>query len=295
MKLKPWQFVGVPCAIIAFSFFVAAFVTHDGGLAKWGILPFVIVSALYVMAPQVNWWWYKRNPPQLDIRIERLLDDCFSYYKKLNPELKQRFKSRTALYILGNDFIRPVHPDDPDASTSRQQVPEDLKAAVAAIAVQISLGKPDFLTGKFENIIIYPHPFPSPQFEQEFHNSEIYEPDGVLLIASDSLMAGFNSPENYFSVGLYELGRIYRLLYPSVSYPNLTENAWWDFEKISGQSRASIEKAIGLSEIDLWGVAVYHFFSFPERFQKIIPDLYQMMTKIFNQSPINGTHPVLDY
>lgn len=296
MKLKPWQFIGIPFGILAVVFFALAFINHDGSWAKWGVVPFIILAAAYVMSPQVNWWWYKRNPPEMNPKIQRLLEDYFAYYQKLSPELKKLFRERTTLYVLGNDFIRPVHPEDPNANANRHNVPEDLKAAVAALAVQVSFGKKAFLTGKFENIIIYPHPFPTPQYgDTAFHTSEIYEPDGVILLASDILMAGFNSPQNYFSIGLYEFGRIFKMMYPSVSYPVLNENTWWDLEKISGKSRAAIESTIGLTEVDLWGVAVYHFFTFPERFQKIMPDLYQLMTNIFNQSPINEAHPILNY
>ncbi len=291
MRLKPWQFIGLPFGMLATLFFAIAFVRHDGDWAKWGILPFIILAVSYVISPQINWWWYRRNPPELDMRIQRLLDDYFMFYKKLSPDLKKIFRQRTALYLLGNEFIRPVHPDDPDATANRKMVPEDLKAAVAATAVQLSFGKPDFMTGKFENIIIYPHPFPTPQYGDAFHTSEIYEPDGVILFASDILMAGFNSPQNYFSIGLYEFARIFKMMYPSVSYPVFGDNIWEDFEKISGKSRTVIESTVGLTHLDIWGVAVYHFFTFADRFQKQLPDLYQLISNIINQNPVNESHP----
>lgn len=291
MRLKPWQFVGLPFGLLAVLFFTIAFVRHDGDWAKWGILPFIILAVSYVISPQINWWWYKRNPPELDMRIQRLLDDYFMFYKKLSPDLKKIFRQRMALYLLGNEFIRPVHPDDPDATANRKMVPEDLKAAVAATAVQLSLGKPHFMTGKFENIIIYPHPFPTPQYGDTFHTSEIYEPDGVILFASDILMAGFNNPQNFFSIGLYEFARIFKIMYPSVSYPILGDNIWEDFKKISGKSRSIIESTVGLTNLDSWGVAIYHFFTFPDRFQKQLPDLYQLISNIINQNPINESHP----
>ena len=295
MKLTPWQFIGLPFGALAILFFAIAFSAHDGNWAKWGVLPFLVLAVSYVMSPQINWWWYNRNPPALDIKLQRLIDDYFSFYKKLSPELKQRFRERTALYLLGNEFIRPVHPDDPDATANRKLVPEDLKAAVAALAVQLSFGKEKFLTGKFENIIIYPHPFPTPQYGDVFHTSEIYEPDGVILFASDILMAGFNNPQSFFSVGLYEFARIFKIMYPSVSYPVLGETIWSDFEKISGKSRSIIESTVGLPQLDIWGVAVYHFFTFPERFQKQLPDVYQLISNIFNQNPVNESHPVVNY
>ena len=295
MKLKPWQVIALPFGVLAILFFVMPYLTHQSNWAKWGIIPFVILAVIYVMAPQVNWWWYKRNPPTLDIRIQRFIDDHFIFYQKLTPELKERFRDRVALYLLGNEFIRPVHPDDPDATANRKMVPEDLKAAVASVAVQLSFGKQNFLNGKFENIIIYPHPFPTPQYGDVFHTSEIYEPDGVILFASDILMTGFKSPQDFFSIALYEFARIFRILNPLVSYPVLDEKAWDEFERISGISRPKIEAVINLTDIDIWGVAVFHFYTFPERFQKFMPDLYHFMSNIFNMNPKNEAYPVLNY
>ena len=105
MKLKPWQFIGIPFGLLAILFFTLPYLVHDSDWAKWGIAPFLILAVAYVMAPQINWWWYKRNPPPLDIKIQRFIDDYFSFYQKLSPELKQRFRERTALYLLGNEFI----------------------------------------------------------------------------------------------------------------------------------------------------------------------------------------------
>ena len=295
MKLKPWQFIGIPFGLLAVLFFALPYIVHDSDWAKWGIAPFLILAVAYVMAPQINWWWYKRNPPPLDVKIQRFIDDYFSFYQKLSPELKQRFRERTALYLLGNEFIRPVHPEDPDAAANRKMVPLDLKAAVAAMAVQVTFGKNNFLTGKFENIIIYPHPFPTPQYGDVFHTSEIYEPDGVILFASDILTKGFNTPQDFFSVGLYEFARVFRLLNPSVVYPILDEKAWDDFERVSGISRHKIEAVLNLTDVDIWGVAAFNFFTFPERFQKILPDLYQFMSNIFNMNPSNELNPVLNY
>ena len=70
---------------------------------------------------------------------------------------------------------------------------------------------------------------------------------------------------------------------------------WADFEKIGAKNKTLIESTVGLTRLDTWGVAVYHFFTFPEKFQKVLPDLYQLLSNIFNQNPANEAHPVLSY
>ena len=290
MKLKPWQILAIPLVLMSALFLYIAH-AKDEKFALWAIVPFVLAAAAWVMGPQINWWWYKRNPPQLDPVLQRIIDDYFLFYKNLSPDLKKRFRDRLALFMLGNEFIRPPRPDEGD---ERPPLPEDIKAAVAACAVQVNFGKENFLTSKFENIVVYPHPFPSPQFEA-FHTAEIYEPDGVVLFSAEQLMTGFNSPQQFFSIGLYEYARIFKILHPSVSYPILDENIWESLEKISGMKRLVIESIIGLPHAEIFGVAAHHFFTFGDRFLIVLPDVYQLLSNIFNQNPADLGNPVLKY
>jgi Mlc titration factor MtfA (ptsG expression regulator) len=290
MKLKPWQILFIPLAIIAAILLYIAHAKNED-FAIWAICPFVLAAAAWVMGPQIDWWWYQRNPPSLDAVVERIIDDYFSFYKTLSPELKKRFRDRTALFMLGNEFIRPPRPDEGD---EKRPMPEDIKAAVAACAVHVNFGKENYLTGKFENIVVYPHPFPTPQYEA-FHTSEIFEPDGVLLFSAEQLMQGFNNPQQFFSIGLYEYARVFKILHHSVSYPVLGENIWESLEKISGMKQNVIESIIGLPNVDIFGVAVHHFLTFGDRFLLVLPDVYQLLSNIFNQNPVDTGNPVLKY
>ena len=295
MKLQPWQVVAAP---FGFSALLCLYLTikSDGeGLSIVVLVAStVIIAAIYVLNPQINYWWWQRSPPPLDARTERILADYCAFYRQLAPDMKQRFRNRVALYILGNDFMRPVHPSAMDADEMRVQVPEDLKAAVAASAVQVSFGKPKFNTTKFEHIVLYPHPFPSPQFEG-FHTCEIYEPDGVVMFDANTLMAGFTRPRQIFSIGLYEMVRIFKIEDPSVSAPIFDEKTLETLEKVSGINRTQIAMVVGLADLDNFGIAAYHFFAFPERFHAALPDLYQLFVNIFQQNPVNTEYPVLNY
>ena len=290
MKLKPWQIIAIPLALIAALLFYIAH-AKDENYSLWASVPFVMAAAAWVMGPQIDWWWYKRNPPALDPVLQRTLDDYFLFYKNLSPDLKTHFRDRLALFMLGNIFIRPPRPDEGDTVPP---LPEDIKAAVAACAVQVNFGKEEYLTNKFENIVVYPHPFPTPQYEA-FHTAEIYEPDGVVLFSAEQLMTGFSNPQQFFSIGLYEYARIFKILHPSVSFPVLDDTIWESFEKISGMKKAVVESIIGLPNPDTFGVAAHHFFTFGDRFLIVLPDVYQLLSNIFNQNPIDAVSPVLKY
>jgi hypothetical protein len=302
MKLQPWQYIAAPFALWAIAFIGFAVAKDDGHWAIWAAPAVVVLAGLYVLSPQINWWWYRRNPPPLSKTATKVLDEHFFYYKKLSPELKTRFRERVGLFILGNEFIRPVRQDDSEAQQLRNTVPEELKAAVAAIATQVSFGQKEVFVSKFEHFILYPHPFPTPQYKN-LHTSEIFEEDGVVLFAADPLMTGLNNPQAFFSIGLYELANIFKKTtpsrlsrdVPSVQSPVLTENDWSMLEKISGMTKTTVSGVVGLYELDDFGIVAHHFFTFPELFKANLPDLFQLLSNMFHQDPTNGMNPVLAF
>jgi Mlc titration factor MtfA (ptsG expression regulator) len=294
MRYQPWQVLLAPLVVWTIVFLALAFFKDDGYWALWSVPAFVLMAGIYVLSPQINWWWYQRNPPPLSTGATKLLEEHFFYYKKLSPELKTRFRERVAMFMLGNEFIRPVRADDSEAQQLRNQVPEDLKAAVAALATQVFFGKTEHLVNKYEHFILYPHPFPTPQYNN-LHTSEIYDEDGVVLLAADPMMVGLNNPQQFFSIGLYEFSNIFRKMTPSVSEPILTENDWDLLSKISGMTKESISGVVGLYDLDDFGIVSHHFFTFSEIFKSTLPDLYQLLSNIFHQDPANGVSPILNY
>ena len=286
---NPWLLFAAPFIVAMLTFFGLALYRDDGHYAVYAAPFFILLAAMYIMAPQINWWWFEKYPPELGAQTKNFLDTHAPYYRKLSPELKIRFRHRVALFIAGNEFIRPVHKDYPDAATLRNSVPEDLKAAVAANFVQVHFGKTDLVSKKFEHYILYPHPFPTIQF-QVLHNSEIFEEDGVVLFSADPLMQGLTQPQNYFNIGLYEMARVFKYTYNAFEMPEMPER---ELEIISRMSKKNIESIVGLSDLDNFAITVHHFFVFPQTFSVISYDVYQVLCNLFSQNPLNEFNPIL--
>ncbi len=268
------KYIQLPLAIGALVCLYLAW--EEGSRYAFYMIPFVISLAIaYVFSPQIDWWWYQRRPPDLPAQLRQLINTRFPFYQNLSAEDKTRFRHRMALYMEANEFM-------PQAMES---MPADLKGVIAASVVQLTFGQEDYLLNKFEYIVVYPHPFPSPQFPEKWHVSEIYEEDGVVMFSADQLMASFVQPKLYFNIGLYEYARIYRRCYPDVAYPELGENIWEQLQEVSGFSKEAIEKWIGLPEPDPLAVATAHFFVFPEKFRGILPTMYEELAQVFNQRP----------
>jgi hypothetical protein len=260
------KFLYIPFVLGAIITLVYA-VMVDSHFAIFAV-PFVVSLAIvYILSPQIDWWWYKRHPPQLPPTLRHLINTQLPFYQNLTVADKTRFRTRMAMYMEANEFM----------PQGLESVPLDLMGAIAATAVQLTFGHEDYLMNKFEHIIVYPHPFPSPQHPEEWHACEHFEEDGVIMFSAEQLMPGFMQPYRFLNIGLYEYSRVFRNCHPKVSFPAIGEEHWPALEEISGFPKDKTIKYIGLKEIDMTALAVSHFFVFGEKFKAVLPAEYEAL------------------
>ncbi|MEZ4932064.1 MAG: zinc-dependent peptidase [Saprospiraceae bacterium] len=238
---------------------------------SWYIVPNVVVMAvLYILSPQIDWWWYQRRPPKLPDGLVKMFMTRIPFFDKLTPADKTKFCNRVALYMEANEFM----------PKGMEEVPADVKAVVAASVVQLTFWQEDYLLNKFEYIIVYPHPFPSPQYPEQWHACEIFEEDGVIMFSAEQLMAGFAQPEKFFHIGLYEYTKVFMRCHPEITMPGLPVDIWEKLELISGFPKEAVEKWVGLNDLNVMAVAVAHWFVFGDRFRVVMPELYQAIGRV---------------
>ena len=239
---------------------------------SWYIVPnVVVIAALYMMSPQIDWWWYQRRPPKLPEGLVKMFMARMPFFQKLSGEDKTKFCHRVALYMEANEFI----------PKGMEEMPPDIKAVIAATVAQLTFRHEDYLLNKFEHIIVYPHPFPSPQYK-EWHASEIFEEDGAILFSAEQLMAGFAQPKKFFHIGLYEYAKVFMRCHPAVAPPRLPIDVWQKFQLISGFSKEAVEKWVGLKNLDEVAVAVVYYFVFTEQFKKVMPGVHESIGQMLS-------------
>lgn len=221
---------------------------------SWMIIIGVILVALaHVFSPQVNWWWYTRHPLDLDPEMKAFLERFDLYYKDLGPVAKTRFRQRIALFQMGNEFM----PQGWDA------VPDDIQVVIGAAAVKVRFEEDNLLYSNCEKIVVYPTAFPSPLHQQEWHSSEWFSEDGVVLFAAETLMTGVMHPTRQLDLAVYEYCRIQNELTgvpPSVS----TNDPWPKILDLTGWNEEKVQKMIGLRKVD--GLAVLQAIEFQPLF-----------------------------
>ncbi|MBK6620777.1 MAG: zinc-dependent peptidase [Saprospirales bacterium] len=270
-----WRWLAVPLVIIALVFLYFTWEVDHEKYAVYIIPPVVLLAVLIVFSPQIDWLMAKREPPELDPQIRKLLHQVSPFYTQLNPELKKRMRDRIGLLKMTFDF-------KPQAM---EQVPEDIKAIVAYYAALLTFSFDKFLFSPFETVIIYKGPFPTPQFPQHWHICETFEEDGVLLFSADHLLKGFFQPAQYYPIGLHEMAHAFVLKNKHLSFPDPGDSVWEDIRQVSGVDRERLSKYIGLPEISPLLVSITYFFTLPARYKAVRPDLYASFSNIFQQDP----------
>lgn len=273
--MVPTRLLAVPLVFLLVLLFYLAY--QYGGSWPLAIIPVAILLALlYVFSPQINWWWWQRHPPDLTKGLQEFFHRRHHYYQRLGAGQQKEFRRRVFLFIQSQDFM----------AQGMDEVLLDIKAMVASGPVQLTFGFSDFLLPPFEHVVVYPHRFPSPQYEEIFHSSEIYPPDGVVMFCTETLVRGVVQPRQYLDQSLYEYARAFRHVYPDLPYPAPERLPWELLEKISGFSRAAVERWIGLPDPDPWGLCATYFFCMPENFQRLAPDVYNDLRHLFRQDPL---------
>ena len=276
----PARLISIPFLLLT-ALFVYLTLEQDESFSVYIAISVVFLAVIYTLSPQINWWYYRRRPPELDATIRSLLTQHFGFYNQLTVAEKQRFRQRMALYLMAVEFI----------PKGWERLPEDIKAVVAANAVWITFYQADYLLPKFEKIVVYTTPFPSPNYRETIHASETFEEDGVLLFSAPQLMAAFIQPELHYNIVLHEYVKVYRLHYPMTSYPSEAEVSWTTLEQISGFNREAIETTVGLPPLHSATVSGVLYFTHGEQMQQTAPRLYERWSTVFNTTKIELSAP----
>ena len=257
----------------------------EGDLSPIYIVPNVIILAvLYVLGPQIDWLWYQKNPPDMDGRLRAFLEKVFPYYRNLSPKEKERFRIRVSLYMIATEFM----------PKAMENVPEDIKGLIASNIVMLTFGQKDYRLSTFEKIVVYPHPFPSPQFPKHLHSSEIFEEDGVILFSAEQLVLGATQQTKFYNIALHEYARIFAKTNPNLPYPEMDTSIYGKLEVVSGFKNEKVREYIGLPQLDPFLLSINYFFTFPVKFQQILPEMFDAYIKVFNQNPLNYQTPVIN-
>ena len=240
------------------------FKMEDPNHSYWLIPPVILLVAVYVFHPQIDFWWFKYQPPLLDEPILQWLSLYSGYFKSLEFEDKKKFASRMALFIKAKEFIA--------IGEEREKVPEDIKAIASHNAIKLTMDKEKFMLNPYERIILYKHAFPSP-IHKFLHTVETHHEDGVIIFSIEHLVPGITRQKEFYDISMHGYAEACLQKNPSEDWiiPS-------DFKEKVGRvvpyGYKHIQANTGFEQLNDRAVAITLYMTNKDQFRDVFPDMY---------------------
>lgn len=216
---------------------------------------------------------------------EEILSKNSKYYNQLNKTDKMIFMSRIHKFIRSKEFI-PLQID---------KVTPEMKILIASTAIQLTFGMDDYLLSNIQTIKIYPDIYHS-----KFLNADLkghFNPKGQLYLSYKHFHLGIEYSEDGYNLGLHEVAHaLHFCLSQTVDYSQYFEfiyRKWVSYTIKKNELRSDDNKEGFLrnyaskNQHEFFAVCVENFFERPAEFNKRLPLVYNHLSKILNQNPLN--------
>lgn len=200
--------------VVVVALYFAVWQYQSATIDNWTLLPAILLlTLLYIFNREIDRWWWRRHAPALDEQIGTWLSAHSPFLRSLDGELRKRFIDRLSIFMRIKDFTLKMERD--------YQLQEEFKAMVAHEYIRLTLHREQYQFRKFENFVIYNHPFGSP-LVQELHCVEVNEVDGVVILSRPQLTEGFDPTQGRFNIALYAAILSFIDLHGDEAYPDVS-------------------------------------------------------------------------
>jgi len=222
-------------------------------------------------------------------QYHQLLSKRSHYYRKLAPELKEKFIERTKRFLSSKTFL--LKTDEPFI---------DMPVLISATAVQLTFGLDDYLLPHYQYIRVYP--------EEYFANGTIKVLAGhvygnTITLSWNHFLEGHDDYTDGVNLGLHEMAHAlyYQCVHADVIRPKrfisnfnevMAEGSELYQLRQSNPSQMFSENAYRNLQ-EFWAESVELFFERPAELQRENGELFQALVEMLNQNPISGLYPVL--
>jgi len=267
--------ISLPFVIVSLFFIVQ--VIRDSGYEHlvWIIVPVTFLVLIYLFQPQLDYWWLKRNPIELDDKISSMISKINPGYQQLSKEDKAEFGKRLVLFAEAKEFLAKGEED--------VKVPYDVRMMLSQVAIKMTWNSHNYMLEKFERVVLYKHPFPSPRFPF-LHTVETHAEDGVIILSIEHVEAGLFHPDNYYNIAGHAFAEAFVKSNPAIEYPQTYEKDWNEVNQLCGYGKKEILTTLGFKQIDLLIVLINLYFSKTSQFRVVFPEYAKTFEKIFSEN-----------
>jgi Mlc titration factor MtfA (ptsG expression regulator) len=212
------------------------------------------------------------------------LQKHFKYYQRLHPLDKKLFEKRVQKFITLKKFV-PRNMD---------HVTDEMKALIAASAIQLMNGLPKIYFAHFKRILVYPDDYYS-KISQRYHQGEV-SMGGMIVLSWKNFLEGYVDSKDGRNLGLHEMAHALRLenAIHNEDYGFLDDDilmTWTDlcYQEINKMDEGKSDffrNYAATNSHEFFAVAVEHFFEKSQEFHDWHPKLYDTLSSMLNQDPL---------
>jgi len=133
-------------------------------------------------------------------KYKTVLKKYFDYYQRLSPANKKAFERKVQYFITAKTFIAREIP----------KVTDEMKALIAASAVQLTFGYRRVILSHFTKILVYPDDYYS-TINKKYHKGEVNPAYGIIVLSWKSFVEGYINTDDSRNVGLHEMAHALRI------------------------------------------------------------------------------------
>lgn len=230
----------------------------------------LLIVPVYIFQHQLNWWYYRKFPPTLPASMHKMLSMTSHFYQSLKREQQEVFGMSVRMFVEAKEFIEKGMDD----------FPEDVKYIVGYYAARSSWPATDMLFENYGRVVIYPHPFLTPNYHDIVHTIEVEHEDGTLIFSMEHLLASFFRREKFYQIGFHAFAEI--LLRSRLQdFPEPSDDFWERVNKHWHLSQTAISDFIGLPVDDNRIVMMSIYLRHPRKAEHVFPELAGIRERLF--------------
>lgn len=130
-------------------------------------------------------------------RWRRFLAETYDHYDRLPPESRSRFENDVRIFVAEKRI-----------TGVGVEVDDELRLLVAASAVTLSLGWPDYEWDQVSEVLLYPEDFDRDYGFEEKELAGQAHPWGTVILSAPTLRQSFADPDDGYHVGLHEFAHV---------------------------------------------------------------------------------------
>jgi Mlc titration factor MtfA (ptsG expression regulator) len=216
-------------------------------------------------------------------RWRLFLEEHYDHYDRIPPGLRARFEDDLRIFLVE----KRITGVDTEATDER-------KLLVAASAVTLSLGWPDYEWDQVTEVLLYPQDFDR---DYTFDKSELAgqaHPWGTVILSVPALLESFEDPDDAYHVGLHEFAHLLDVDQSQfdgipVGLDAARRREWVDVREKEMErlrkGRSVIDPYGAEDPVEFLAVAVEAFFEAPLALRKRHREVYAILSDYFRQDP----------